>query len=165
MRETEKNLVMILAFLSGLYLIGLNMAFCHLQNNFFWWQCLIWYLAKPYDQDVSWQFFDISLVCLIAYSNIFVFHWSNSYFSKKKIKKIEKSNKLPLDDTGHSLFIVLKDHKSVEVITLTRRSNENVVCQVALEQGYDTENVAETEGTNFSSKPAQLVIRKCIDWK
>ena len=76
-RETEKNLVMILAFLSGFYLIGLNMAFCHSQNNF-WWQCLIWYLAKPYDQDVSWQFFDISLRCLIAYSNIFVFHWGDN---------------------------------------------------------------------------------------
>ena len=38
-----------------------------------------------------------------------------------------------------------------------------LVCQAALEQGYDIENVAATEGTDFSCKPAQLVITKFID--
>ena len=63
------------------------------------------------------------------------------------------SNKSPLYATAQSLFIVLKDHKSAEATTLTRESYENVVCQAALEQGYDTENVAATEGTDFSCKP------------
>ena len=38
-----------------------------------------------------------------------------------------------------------------------------LVCQAALEQGYDIENVAATEGTDFSCKPGQLVIAKFID--
>ena len=59
------------------------------------------------------------------------------------------SNKSPLDATAQSLFMVLKNHKSAEAITLTRESYENVVCQAALEQGCDIENVAATEGTNF----------------
>ena len=58
---------------------------------------------------------------------------------------------------------MLNDHKSTETITLTRESYENVVCQVALEQGYEIENVAVTNVTNFSCKPAQLVITKFID--
>ena len=37
------------------------------------------------------------------------------------------------------------------------------MCQAALEQGYDIENVAATEGADFSCKPAQLVITKFID--
>ena len=37
------------------------------------------------------------------------------------------------------------------------------MCQAALEQGYEVENVAATEGTDFSCKPAQLVITKFID--
>ena len=37
------------------------------------------------------------------------------------------------------------------------------MCQAALEQGYDIENVAATDGTDFSCKPAQLVITKFID--
>ena len=93
------------------------------------------------------------------YSNIFAAHSSNFYFSKN----LGNSNKSPLDATTQSLFIVLKDHKSAEVITLTRESYENVVCQAALEQGYEIENVAATEGTDFSCKPAQLVITKFID--
>ena len=72
-------------------------------------------------------------------------------------------SKLPLDATAQSLFIVLKDHKSAEAITLTRESYEDVVCQAVLQQGYEIENVAATEGTNFSCKPAQLVITKFID--
>ena len=44
---------------------------------------------------------------------------------------------------------MLKDHKSAEAITLTRESYENVVCQAALEQGYEIENVAATEGQIF----------------
>ena len=43
------------------------------------------------------------------------------------------SSKSPLDATAQSLSIVLKDHKSAEAITLTRESDENVVCQVVLE--------------------------------
>ena len=58
---------------------------------------------------------------------------------------------------------MLKDHKSAEAITLTRESYENVVCQAALEQGYEIENIAATKGTDFSCKPAQLVITKFID--
>ena len=58
---------------------------------------------------------------------------------------------------------MLKDHKSAEATTLTQKSYENVVCQAALEQGYQTENIAATEGTDFSCKPAQLVITKFID--
>ena len=58
---------------------------------------------------------------------------------------------------------MLKDHKSAEAITLTRESHENVVCQAALEQGFEIENVAATEGTDFSCKPAQLVITNFID--
>ena len=73
------------------------------------------------------------------------------------------SNKSPLDATAQSQFIVLKDHKSAEAITLTRESYENAVRQAALEQGYEIENVAATEGTDFSCKPMQLVITKCID--
>ena len=69
----------------------------------------------------------------------------------------------PLDATAQSLFIVLKDHKSAEGITLTRESYENEVCQAALEQEYEIENVAATEGTNFLCKPAPLVITKFID--
>ena len=37
------------------------------------------------------------------------------------------------------------------------------MCQAALEQGYDIENVAAAEGTAFSYKTAQLVITKFID--
>ena len=73
------------------------------------------------------------------------------------------SNKSALDASAQSLFIVLKDHKSAEATTLTRESCENVVCQTALEQGYEIENVAATEGTDFSCKPAQLVITKFVD--
>ena len=73
------------------------------------------------------------------------------------------SNKSPLDATAQSLLTVLKYHKSAEAITLTRESYENVVCQAALEQGYEIENVAATEGIDFSCKPAQLVITKFID--
>ena len=35
-------------------------------------------------------------------------------------------------------------------------------CQAALEQGNETENVAATEGTDFSCKPAELVITEFI---
>ena len=70
---------------------------------------------------------------------------------------------MPLDATAQSLFIVLKDHKSAEAITITRESHEDVVCQADLEQEYEIENVAATEGTNFLCKPAQLVITKFID--
>ena len=70
---------------------------------------------------------------------------------------------MPLDATAQSLFIVLKDHKSAEAITLTPESYENVVCQAALEEGYEIENVAATEGTGFSCKSAKLVITKFID--
>ena len=49
------------------------------------------------------------------------------------------------------------------MITLTRESYENVVRQAALEQGYEIENVAATEGIDFSCKPVQLVITKFID--
>ena len=73
-------------------------------------------------------------------------------------KFLGNSNKSPLDATAQSLFIVLKDHKSAEVITLTRESYENVVCQ-----GHEIENVPATEGTDFSYKPAQLVMTKFID--
>ena len=73
-------------------------------------------------------------------------------------KLLGKSNKSSLDATAQSLFIVLKDHKSAEAITLTRESYENEVCQ-----GYEIENVATTEGTDFLCKPAQLVIAKFID--
>ena len=57
-------------------------------------------------------------------------------------KFLENSNKSPLDATAQSLFIVLKDHKSAEAIMLTRESHKNVVCQAALEQVYEIENVA-----------------------
>ena len=83
----------------------------------------------------------------------------NSIFQKI----LGNSNKSPLDATTQSLFIVLKDHKSAETMTLTRGSYENVVRQAALEQGYEIENVPATEGTDFSCKPAQLVITKFID--
>ena len=73
------------------------------------------------------------------------------------------SNESPLDATAQSLFIVLKDHKSAEAVTLTWELYENTVCQATLEQGYEIENVAATEGTEFSCKPAQLVITKFID--
>ena len=79
------------------------------------------------------------------YGNIFAVHSNNFYFSKF----LGNSNKSPLDATALSLFIVLKDHKSAEAITLTKESYENVVCQAALEQRYDIENVAATEGTDF----------------
>ena len=55
---------------------------------------------------------------------------------------------------------MLKDHKSAEAITLTRESYENVVCQEALEQGYEIENVAATDRTqifrvNLRNLPSQ----------
>ena len=78
-------------------------------------------------------------------------------------KFLGNSNKSPLDATAQSLFIVLKDHKSAVAQTLTREWYENVVCQAALEQAYEIENVAATEGTDFSCKPAQLIITKFID--
>ena len=78
-------------------------------------------------------------------------------------KCLGNSNKSPLDATSRWLFLVLKDHKSVESVTLTQESHENVACQAALEQGYEIENVAATEGIDFSCKPAQLVITKYID--
>ena len=37
------------------------------------------------------------------------------------------------------------------------------LCQAALEQRYEIEDVAATEGTDFSCKSAQLVITKFID--
>ena len=64
-RKMEKNLVMtIVAFHSGLCLIDLNMSFRHLQNidlENFWRESLIWYLAKPYGQEVGWKFEAITL--------------------------------------------------------------------------------------------------------
>ena len=94
------------------------------------------------------------------YNNIFAAHSSSFYFSKifRKLEQIATRCHCPV-----TLFIVLKDHKSAEAITLTRESYEDVVCQAALEQGYEIENVAATEGTDFSCKPAQLVITKFID--
>ena len=44
---------------------------------------------------------------------------------------------------------MLNDHKSTETITLTRESYENVVCQAALEQGYEIGNVAATDRTQI----------------
>ena len=95
------------------------------------------------------------------YSNIFAVHSSNFYFSKffRKLEQLAIRCYCP----ATALFIVLKDHKSAEAIKLTRESYENVVCQAALEQGYEIENVAATEGTDFSCKPAQLGITKSID--
>ena len=78
-------------------------------------------------------------------------------------KFLGNSNKLPLDATAQSLFVVLKGHKLADAITLKRESYENVVCQAALEQRYEIENVATTEGTDFLRKPTQLVITKFID--
>ena len=37
-----------------------------------------------------------------------------------------------------------------------------MVCQAALEQGYEIENVAATDGTDFSCKPEQRVATKLI---
>ena len=78
-------------------------------------------------------------------------------------KFLGNSNKSPLDATAQSLFIVLKDHKSAAAKTSTQESYENVVCQAALEQVYETENVTAAEGTDFSRKPAQLAITKFMD--
>ena len=69
------------------------------------------------------------------------------------------SNKSPLDATAQSLFIVLIDHKSAEAIT--RELYVNVVCQAALEQGYEIENVAATEGTDSSCEPAITKFMDC----
>ena len=93
------------------------------------------------------------------YSNIIAVPSSNFHFSKifRKLEQIAIRCYCPVS------IIVLKDHKSAEAITLTQESYENVVCQAALEQGYEIENVASTEGTDFSCKPAQLVITKFID--
>ena len=66
-------------------------------------------------------------------------------------------NKSLLDAAAQSLFTVLKDRK------VTQELYENVVCQVVLGQGYEIENVAATEGTDFLCKPAQHVITKFID--
>ena len=46
------------------------------------------------------------------YSNIFAAHSSHFYFPEN----FRKLNKLPLDATTQSLFIVLKDHESAEAI-------------------------------------------------
>ena len=80
-------------------------------------------------------------------------------------KLLRNSNKSQLNVTAQSLFIVLKYHKSAKAITLTRESYENIMCQAAIEQGYEIENVAATQGTDFSCKPAQLVLTKFIDFE
>ena len=56
-RKMEKNTVtIIVAFLSGLSLLDLSIALRHLKKIYlenFWWQSLIWYLAKPYFEECS----------------------------------------------------------------------------------------------------------------
>ena len=60
-RKMEKSLIIIIvAFLSGLCLIGQDIPFRHFQNIYlenYWRQSLIWYLARPCGQDVSSKFF------------------------------------------------------------------------------------------------------------
>ena len=99
--------------------------------------------------------------CSMFYSNKFVVQSSNFYFSSifRKLEQIA----IGCVKKPQPLFIVLKDHKSAKATTLTRELYENVVCQAALEQGYEIEDVAATEGTDFSCKSAQLVITKFID--
>ena len=57
----KKNTVtIIVAFISGLCLIGLNMAYSHLKNIYVGKVLtaeFVWYLAKSYGQEVTWQFF------------------------------------------------------------------------------------------------------------
>ena len=43
------------------------------------------------------------------------------------------------------------------------RSRGRLKIQAALEKGFEIENVAVTDGTDFSCKPSQLVITKFID--
>ena len=105
----------------------------------------------------------IANFCSMFYSNMFAVHSRNFYFSKifRKLEQIAIRCYCPVYFCP--LFIVLKDHKSTEAITLIQKSYENVVCQAALEQGFEIENVAVTEVTDFSCKSAKLVIRKFID--
>ena len=60
-------------------------------------------------------------------------------------------------------FQCLKDHKCAEAISLTRKSNKSVVKKAAERQGFEIENVALMEGSNYSDKPAQLVLTSNLD--
>ena len=86
------------------------------------------------------------------YSNIFALRSSNFQF----LKVLGNLNKSPLDATAQSLFIVKKDHKSTEVITLKRDSCENVVRQAALEQRHEIENCCSFFITSYH--PLSLLI-------
>ena len=130
-RKMEKNpLIIIVALLSGLCLIGLNMAFRHLQNIY------LEFLTAEFDlisrkairsrgKLTILYLFIVNTVTAVVCSIVI-------YLPLIQVISIfqnflGKSNKSPLDATAQSLFIVLTDHKSVEGITLTRDSYENVV--------------------------------------
>ena len=67
-RKTWKNLVIIIvAFLSRLYLIGLSMAFRHLQNI--------------YQENSLFIYYKHGNFCRLFLRNIFAIHSSNFYFS------------------------------------------------------------------------------------
>ena len=126
---------MTVAFLSGLYLIGLNMENSRefLTAEFDLISCkenirsrgrlTITYLCTV--NTVT------SVVCSIAIYLPFL--QVISIFQNF----LGNSNKSPLGATAQSLFILLKDHKSAEAITLIRESYENVSCQATLKQGYE----------------------------
>ena len=137
-RKMEKNLVIIImAFHSGLSLTRLNMAirdlyYIYLEkfNGRVRFDILHSHTVKRQADNYLFSYCKYRNLCSMFYCNIFGVHSINFYFSNF----LGNSNKSPLDATAQSLFIVLKDHKSAEAITLIRESYENVVCQAALEQ-------------------------------
>ena len=68
-----------------------------------------------------------------------------------------------LDDYYASIYAVLKDNNCKDAIELTISSHKQSVRRAAGEQGFDIENVATTEGSDFSIKPVQLVLNNNLD--
>ena len=76
---------------------------------------------------------------------------------------LRTSNKCSLDAYATWLSTVLKDHKSVEAIALSRESCKNVVREEASQQGFDINYVEVREGEDYSCKTVHLVIANVID--
>ena len=73
------------------------------------------------------------------------------------------ASKCSLDVNATWLSTVLKDHKSAEVLALSRESYKNVDREEACQQGFDINNVEVREGEDYSCKAAHLLITNVID--
>ena len=118
-RKRENKLVIMVAFLSELCLVGLNMAFRHLKNIYlekFWW------LSDLISCKVIRSRGKLTILSLFIVNTVFYIVSSKAiYLQVIQIISIFQNflgnpNKSPLYATAQSLFIVLKDHKSAEVM-------------------------------------------------